>query len=400
MRNLILLVVSLLVWGCEEEPPPRHHHRERTKDLIGVGVVEVDAGEVWVLAQEVDRWKDGADPIHLDESIPPDYPYLIHSSTLMLEAGGRHFRSILHDLSDNTLVYHYSKVDDGYLIAGLAVTECADHTQRAVPMISVRDENYHGLRWAQTSCEYAYPYANLTYNAQILPFAISELSTGEFLYFGVGGLITCLTKYGEVSWADGGNRDIRLSTISSLRNGGFALTDIMDEVVQLFDNNGVHGRDIEFNSTDRFAVQATRQWENGEYLVAGVELDTPYPHIWAYSTLDSLPRDTTYQTEFCVDSVALYEAGDNMLLACMNGGSCDGPSAVHLILLNSDLVILGQATFGGNTHVVLKDVTVGADGGIFLCGAFDRGNGSYSALVAKYDASLNAVWSTTVHPTQ
>ncbi|MBL0062717.1 MAG: hypothetical protein IPP40_14855 [bacterium] len=210
--------------------------------------------------------------------------------------------------------------------------------------------------------------------------------------------MTCATEYGEETWRQIREEGINTSAISAMRYGGFAIVDQQNEVVQFYDDNGEHGQDIEFNRTDETRVKSIVQLANGNFICGGVNMTSNDPHLWYLNADGTEVRDTTLFAEGCQDSVALYAVGDYILLAGFNGVVCSGVGTVRLMLLDSLFNVIGIESFGGNTHVVLKDVTVGADGSIFLCGAYDRGNGSYSALVTKYNSELVAVWSTTVHP--
>ncbi len=403
MRYLVILGLSLLVWGCEEEQPV-YHPKPRTTDLIAVGVEETANGEVWVLTQEVDRWQE-ADPIHLDSEGPYDPQYKFETRTVKLQAGGRWFQSVGGSDDEYGLSYYYRKVPDGYLIAGVNLGYCGGYYNASVPTISVRDENNQLVRFAQLSCDYSYAFYQDWDEMHIWPKNVVALANGNLLYWGLsangGGMqAICMTQYGEALWSGNQESASHATTIASMRHGGYARVDLDAETVRTFHDDGVFDRSMSLGTTDTLFAQTITQLENANYIVAGVDAASNDPHLWTYSPSAEAMNDTTIAIDGCQDSIAIFSIGDNILLLCRNGESCSGPGSQTAVLLDEELNIIGETSFGGNTHVVLKDVTVGADGSIFLCGAYDRGNGSYSALVTKYDASLNAVWSTTVQPSQ
>lgn len=405
MRYLVLLGLSLLMLGCEEEPPI-YNGKPRTQDLIAVGVEESENGEVWVLCQEVSRWKEGADPIHLDSQPIYDPPYYFNSQTLKLQAGGRHFQSVGGGSYDNGLVYNFHRVTDGYLTAGVNLSACgSQHESAGLATLKVRDGEYQEVlvRYAQLSCDYSYAFYQSWEEMHIYPMRVVRLANGNLLYWGLGSTgparLTCVTEYGQVMWShEFDSEELHWTSVVSLRNGGFAMVEQFSEIVRFYDDNGIHGHDIEFNRTDETRVTSVAQLENGNFIIGGVKLTSNDPHLWYYNADGTEVRDTTLYMEGCQDSVVLYPAGENILVAASNGTICSETDPVRLMLIDSAFNVIGVESFGGSAHVVLKDITVADDGSIFLCGAFDRGIGSYSTLVTKYDPDLNAVWSTVVHP--
>lgn len=406
MRYLVLLGLSLLMLGCEEEPPI-YHGKPRTEDLIAVGVEEKTNGEVWVLCQEVSRWKDGADPIHLDTSPAYDPPYYFNSRILKLQAGGRHFQSVGGGNYDSGLVYYFDRVADGYLTAGVNLSACGtQHTYAGLATLTVRDGEYQEVlaRYAQLSCDYSYAFYQNWDEMYIYPMRVVKLANGNLLFNGIaagGGLarLTCVTEYGEVLWSqENAELDIYVSSLTGLRQGGYAFVDQYHEIVRFYDNNGIHGHDIEFSTTDEYRVTSIAQLENGNFIAGGVNMTSNDPHLWYYTASGTEERDTTLYVEGCQDSVVLYPVGERVLVAASNGTICSETDPVRLMLIDSGFNVIGVESFGGSAHVVLKDITVAVDGKIYLCGAFDRGLGSYSTLVTKYDDTLGAIWSTTVHP--
>ncbi|NUO19825.1 hypothetical protein HUU59_10285 [bacterium] len=404
MRYLVLLGLSLLMLGCEEEPPI-YNGKPRTQDLIAVGVEETENGEVWVLCQEVSRWKEGADPIHLDTSPIYDPPYYFNSQTLKLQAGGRHFQSVGGGNYEYGLVYYFDRVADGFLQAGVNFGSCFNHSEVVLPTITVRDGQYQEIlvRFAQLSCDYSYAFYQNWDEMHIYPMHVVKLANGNLLYWGLGSTgsarLTCVTEYGEVMWSQlFDSQELHWTSVVSLRNGGFAMVEQYSEIVRFYDNNGVHGHDIEFNRTDEYRVTSIAQLGNGNFIAGGVNMTSNDPHLWYYTASGTEERDTTLYVEGCQDSVVLYPAGENILVAASNGTICSETDPVRLMLIDSAFNVIGVESFGGSAHVVLKDITIADDGSIYLCGAFDRGIGSYSALITKFDANLNAVWSTMVHP--
>lgn len=403
MRYFVLLGLGFLVWGCDKPYSPcgDSNSPPRTKDLIAVGIVETTNGELRVLAQEVDRWESVV-PVALDCSPAYDPQYRFETKTLKLESGGRYYSSIGGGDDELGMSLSYVQVADGFLSAGVNFSDC-DRTGASLPIISVRNEYHELIRFAQLSCEYSYWHLSSWSEMHVLPVRVIELNNGNLLYWGRGSTgqtrLTNVTRYGEVSWSqEFVGEDIYSTSVTGLRLGGFAMVQQQNDIVRFYDDNGVHVRNIEFNGTDEMRVTSVVQLANGNFVCGGVNMTSNDPHLWYYNSDAVEVRDTTLYAENCQDSVVLYPVGDNILLAGNNGLVCNGAGTVRLMLLDSLFNTIGVESFGGNTHVVLKDVTVGADGSIFLCGAYDRGIGSYSVLVTKYNENLDAIWSTTVHP--
>ncbi len=404
MRYLVILGLSLLVWGCDEEPPGPDP-KPRTKDLIGVGVVEADDGEIWVLTQEVDRLED-VEPVELDDSpAPPEPAYYFRSMTVKLHsANGQRFQSIGGGEYEYGMVHYYDRVTDGYLVAGINFSYCGDHyTPRALPSVAVRDENYQTIRWAQTTCEYGYALGDEWDETRISPMQVVALANGDLLYWGLSAIggparLTCVTEYGQAVWSQIRQEGIDASAISAMQYGGYAIVDQSENAVSWFDNGGIFVHSVEIGANNPNIAYSITQMPDSDYVIAGVSREGNDPYVWTYSADFTLLDEATVSYLNCLDSVAVQAINNDILLICKAGEGCGRPGAQRLLLLNRDLTTIAQESFGGETNVVVKEVHVSDDGSLFVCGAFDRGNGSYSALVSKYDASLNAVWSTTVHP--
>ncbi|MCB9357578.1 MAG: hypothetical protein H6505_03305 [Calditrichaeota bacterium] len=406
MAYVFLVCLGMLWIGCDDGCGP-YTPKPRESDLIGIGVHELADGNLRFLAQEVNRWQE-ADPVALDCSIPPDFPYYLRSQKLTLAEGGRVISRSSGSEFESSTAQCLSESPDGYLVAGLLQVYCdnfSNYIAASVPLISVYSEDHQLMRYAQLPCEYGFLEMDvLSRETEYFRVQVVELSNGDLLYWGlaaVGGHVQAVrvSPYGEPLWSKTFDASRYASGLAALPNGEFAEVNHGMQQLVWFDASGNATFSHSFPLSGSTAVQTAAALNDSLVIVAGVTWDTQNPYVWTVSRASqSVVAQSEIELAGCQDSTAVFNTGDGILLVCRNGEYCGGPGSQTAVLLDYDFNLQAQENFGGSAHVVLRSVRGAADGGLYLCGATEINDGTYRGLLYKYSQTLAAEWNTYIAP--
>ncbi|MBL0062407.1 MAG: hypothetical protein IPP40_13230 [bacterium] len=391
MRYLVILGLSLLVWGCEGCEPDCHCPPTETEFFVTAVTGSPDGGVVvagWSYSHEVSD-----EPTSLDCSCVGEYA---SEKFAFLNADGSYGGEIRPGIFSPAMEYFGNELT----IAGFIYSDCG-RDYGWTPYVETRNADLEVIRYAKIECEL---FANTGYydgyegRPQIQGRVIS-LTNGTFLYYGTDPDSTYkmmkVSAYGEVIWRRASTEP--WSKAFSLPNGEFVF--VWPDYAEFYNEQGlatdVHG----FSGVPGFYAYSATKRADGRTIVAGlVEDEYQVPDIRLYFYKADQTPDTviTLALEWCQDSVTVIEGRDNdeLFLAYQQRDGCGTGLGLNLVRLSDEGEILAQESVGTPGMTVLRGMDLPDIGNFFVAAVsnWGRRDKNFYGKVAKFNSRLTKIW--------
>ncbi len=391
MPYLVILGLSLLVWGCEEGGPDCHCPPTETEFIVTAVTGSPDGGAVvagWSYSHEVSD-----EPTSLDCSCVGEYA---SEKFAFLNADGSYGGEIRPGIFSPAMEYFGNELT----IAGFIYSDCG-RDYGWTPYVETRNADLEVIRYAKIECEL---FVNTDYydgyeGRPRIQGRVISLTDGAFLYYGTDPDSTYkmlkVSPFGEVIWRHTAQEP--WGKCFALPEGEFVF--VWPDYAEFYNEHGlatdVHG----FSSVPGFYAYSATKRSDGRTIVAGsVEDEHLASMIRLYFYNADQTQDTviTLALEWCQDSVTVIasNSADELYLIYQWLPGCASALDLNVSRVSAEGEILATQRVEPPSNTILRGWDLTDDGNLFIAAASNAGrtDGNFYGKVAKFNSSLTKIW--------